>query len=120
MKAETDMDPLEIPESLVRKWKLTPEDCGKNGDLADKIMEMLNEFEGKVMPHDEGRFLIDYTLSRIPSGGGYPKESSMDVDDVEVVAFGWSSELEEKHNAIQILGLRKPSARRKKQALTRS
>lgn len=30
----------------------------------------------------------------------------MKVGDVEVVAFGWSSELEEKHEAIHILGLR--------------
>lgn len=114
MKAETDMDPIEVPASLVRKWKLAPKDCGKNGDLVYKVIEMLNEVEGTVVAYDEGRFLIDYTLSSIPAGGGYPKESSMEVGGVEVVAFGWTSELEEKHHAIQILGLKKPSARRSK------
>ena len=111
MKTETDMEPVNVPASLARRWKLTPKDYGKNGGLADKVIEMLSEVEGNVVPYDEGRFLIDFTLSSIPAGGGYPKESSMAVGDVEVVAFGWTSELEEKHEPIRILGLKK--ARRK-------
>lgn len=106
MKAETDMDPLEVPPSLVRKWGLKPEDGTKKADIGYRVIEMLGEVEGTVVPYDEGRFLIDFILSKVPAGGGYPKEASMKVGEVEVVAFGWSSELEENHEAIHILGLK--------------
>jgi len=115
MKAETDIgDPVDVPESLVRKWKLKSKDFKNdaNSDLIYKVIEMLGEVEGKVVPYVEGRFLIDYTLSTLPDGGGYPKESSLRVGDVEVVAFGWTSELDEKYAPIHMLGLRKGGPKR--------
>ena len=107
MKVETNMEPLEVPKSLVRKWKLTEEDCKDKGSISQLVWEEIEKVEGKIISEDEGRFLIYYALSIIPSGGGYPKESSMMVNDIEIVAFGWSSELEEKHHSISMIGLKK-------------
>ncbi len=64
--------------------------------------------EGLMDNKEVAQFLIAWELGNVAIGGGYPKESCLMFEDngyrYTICAYGWSSDLEEKHHGISMIG----------------
>jgi len=118
MKFKTDIHgEIEIPEDMLKRFHTwCPEnvtfvkipECSKNCDACESFQDAFDEYalleleekEGKLISKEDAEFLVNYVTGIVPSGGGYPVEGYITFEDegrkYTIIAFGWTSELNEK------------------------
>ena len=84
------------------------EECFKDWWLEGGWEKFQPPEEGLMDNKEVAQFLIDWELGNVAFGGGYPKESCLVFEDngyrYTICAYGWSSDLEEKHKNILMVG----------------
>ena len=112
MKFKTDIyNEIEIPKNMLnrfRVWCSEEEKCSKEckkcelfqDRFEDFMIEYIEEKDGKLIPKEDAEFLVSYYTGMVPFGGGYPVERRItfegEGEKYTVIAFGWTSELDEK------------------------
>ena len=93
------------------------EECFKDWWLEDGWERFQPPEEG-LMDKEVALFLIAREMETVAVGGGYPKESWLVFDAngyrYSICAYGWSSDLEEKHHSISLVGYKEKIEEMKK------
>ena len=96
MKIKTDTDELEVPEELEKYFK---KDENKD-DEQESCSDIFTEFEGKMTTKKIAYFVSNWFTTMIPGEGGYNIWNVLDFEvegyECGVIAFGWSSEMDDK------------------------
>ncbi len=96
MKIKTDTDELEVPKELEKYFKKDKNE----EDESESCWEIFKEFEGKITTKKIAYFVSSWYTTTIPGEGGYNIWNMLDFEiegyEYGVIAFGWSSEMDDK------------------------
>ena len=116
MKIKTDMEDIEIPEILMKKFTEAWQECEKkeayksfedfvDDDGREIINSSLGECNGEMVDKELAIFLCNYETRTIPFQGGYPTDEYFTFKEkgtqYTILAFGW---LNEKNDPLYMIG----------------